>query len=267
MCHPSSNSLGNTPPDYRTTDMDLSDNEENDGECSDADSLDRLVSLLQPSLPPIALQVEFVESNRIESNRTERKFLVVRTTQADPRHHRKHNHTRHSSHFDDADERPHQDPSKSSSRSNGDKKSATVNFLQRASSKKRFSLQDTPMIDVNAITELLIQHSQSTGFDKSLEMLTQTLRQLTDPNASAAAAAAPNALLPANPLENLLMKSLQTPPIAAPVLPTPMWFNPSAPSTYPSSVPSYFTPQTGQRSNSSTMDFHSQQQQYQNQRN
>ena len=68
MCHPSSNSLGNTPPDYRTTDMDLSDNEENDGECSDADSLDRLVSLLQPSLPPIALQVEFVESNRIEQN-------------------------------------------------------------------------------------------------------------------------------------------------------------------------------------------------------
>ena len=40
------------------------------------------------------------------------------------------------------------------------------------------------MIDVNVITELLIQHSQSTGFEKSLEMLTQTLRQLTDPTAA-----------------------------------------------------------------------------------
>lgn len=120
------------------------------------------------------------------------------------------------------------------------------------------------MIDVNAITELLIQHSQSTGFDKSLEMLTQTLRQLTDPNV--------NALPQTNPLENLLMKSLQTPPISAPpVLPTPMWFNPTATAaappatTYPSSMPTYFPPQTGQRSNSTSLDFHSQQQ-FSNQR-
>ena len=85
------------------------------------------------------------------------------------------------------------------------------------------------MIDVNLITDLLIQHSQSTGFEKSLEMLTQTLRQLTDPNgATTSSPSQPsNQLAQSNPFENLLMKRLQ-PPIPPPVLPPPVWFNSTA---------------------------------------
>lgn len=114
------------------------------------------------------------------------------------------------------------------------------------------------MIDVNAITELLIQHSQSTGFDKSLEMLTQTLKQLTDPNKAASPAATASSFPQNNPLENLLIKTLQT-PIAPPVLPPQMWFNPNP-------VPPFFPSPSSQRSNPNSMDFHPQHQ-FPNQRN
>jgi hypothetical protein len=128
------------------------------------------------------------------------------------------------------------------------------------------------MIDVNLITDLLIQHSQSTGFEKSLEMLTQTLRQLTDPNAlptTATTSSQPSSQLSQpNPFENLLMKRLQ-PPIPPPGLPPSVapqvWFNSSTPQTFPSSVPPFFLP-SGQRTPNTPVDFHSQQQ-YQNQRN
>lgn len=135
------------------------------------------------------------------------------------------------------------------------------------------------MIDVNLITDLLIQHSQSTGFEKSLEMLTQTLRQLTDPNAttssSSSTTAAPatasiqpsNQLPQSNPFENLLMQRLQ-PSIPQAVIPPPatsqIWFNSTAPQTYPTTVPSFF-PSAGQQPSGVSMDFHSLQQ-YQNQR-
>jgi len=82
------------------------------------------------------------------------RTAIVRTTRADPRHHRKHVHNRHQSsqqqqqqNFDDADERSYKDNSNSSPLINGENKT-------------------TPMIDVNIITDLLIQHSQSTGFEK-----------------------------------------------------------------------------------------------------
>jgi len=131
------------------------------------------------------------------------------------------------------------------------------------------------MIDVNLITDLLIQHSQSTGFEKSLEMLTQTLRQLTDPNVPQAISTTTipttttssqqsNQLSQANPFENLLMKRLQ-PPIPPPVAPQ-VWFNSTTPQSFPSSVPPFFPP-SSQRPPNVSVDFHSQQQQYQNQRN
>lgn len=125
------------------------------------------------------------------------------------------------------------------------------------------------MIDVNLITDLLIQHSQSTGFEKSLEMLTQTLRQLTDPNlppsipTPTANSQSSNQLSQSNPFENLLMKRLQ-PPIPPPGAPQ-VWYNPTNPQSFSSSVPSFFPP-SGQRSTNTSVDFHSQQQ-YQNQRN
>ena len=122
------------------------------------------------------------------------------------------------------------------------------------------------MIDVNAITELLIQHSQSTGFEKSLEMLTQTLRQLTDANATSASSQSSHQLAPANPLENLLMKRLQA-PIGSSVVPGPpqVWFNPAAPTAFSSSVPPFFPSPTTTRPPTAPIDYHSQQQ-YQNQR-
>jgi hypothetical protein len=128
------------------------------------------------------------------------------------------------------------------------------------------------MIDVNLITDLLIQHSQSTGFEKSLEMLTQTLRQLTDPNIAPAVATSSqqaSQLSQSNPFENLLMKRLQ-PPIPPTVLSPPVvapqvWFNSPTPQTFPSVVPPFF-PSSGQRPSNTSVDFHSQQQ-YQNQRN
>lgn len=137
------------------------------------------------------------------------------------------------------------------------------------------------MIDVNLITDLLIQHSQSTGFEKSLEMLTQTLRQLTDPNtgspvpttATATATTATSSqsssqLAQSNTFENLLLQRLQ-PSIPPTVLPTPVtsqvWFNSTAPQTYPSAVPPFFPATTGQQPPNVSMDFHSLQQ-YQNQR-
>jgi len=219
-------SPGNTPPDYRQTDMDLSDNEEN--------------------------------NSKSPSDRT----AIVRTTRADPRHHRKHVHHRHQSaqqHFDDADERSYKDNSNASPLINGENKPIS---------------QTTPMIDVNLITDLLIQHSQSTGFEKSLEMLTQTLRQLTDPNAPSAIPTTATSSQPSsqisqtNPFENLIMKRLQ-PPIPPPVLPPPVapqvWFNSTAPQTFSSTVPPFFPP-SGQRPSNTPVDFHSQQQ-YQNQRN
>ncbi len=56
-------------------------------------------------------------------------LIVVRTTRADPRHHRKHVHHRHQSsqqqHFDDADERSHKDNSNSSPLINGDTKTTS----------------------------------------------------------------------------------------------------------------------------------------------
>ncbi|CAF4921126.1 unnamed protein product [Rotaria sp. Silwood1] len=224
-------SPGNTPPDYRQTDMDLSDNEEN--------------------------------NSKSPSDRT----AIVRTTRADPRHHRKHVHHRHQSsqqYFDDADERSNKDNSNLSPLVNGENNT---------------TLQQTPMIDVNLITDLLIQHSQSTGFEKSLEMLTQTLRQLTDPNAipptttttTTATSSQPSNQLPrTNPFENLLMKRLQ-PSIPQTVLPPPppvssqVWFNSTTPQTFSSSVPPFF-PLSGQQPPNVPMDFHSLQQ-YQNQRN
>jgi hypothetical protein len=118
------------------------------------------------------------------------------------------------------------------------------------------------MIDVNLITELLIQHSQSTGFEKSIEMLTQTLRHLTEPNTttstppSSSSSSQPSSHMPqSNPFENLLMKRLQ-PPIPPPV-PPQVWFNSSGPPFFPTPV---------QRPPTTSIDFHSQQQ-YQNQRN
>lgn len=119
------------------------------------------------------------------------------------------------------------------------------------------------MIDVNMITDLLIQHSQSTGFEKSLEMLTQTLRQLTDPNtislpgaptASALSQPASQAAQ-SNPFENLLMKRLQPPippPGPPPVAAPPMWFNPAAavaPPFYPPANPSIDFPSPQQYPN------------------
>jgi hypothetical protein len=59
---------------------------------------------------------------------------------------------------------------------------------------------------VNLITDLLIQHSQSTGFEKSLEMLTHTLRQLTESNTSTTNSSQSSS----NSLENLLIKRLQS---------------------------------------------------------
>ncbi|CAF3792205.1 unnamed protein product [Adineta steineri] len=226
-------SPGNTPPDYRQTDMDLSDNEENNSQ--------------SPSDRP----------------------AIVRTTRADPRHHRKHILHRHQSsqqHFDDADERSNKDNSNQSPLLNGDNKTTS---------------QQTPMIDVNLITDLLIKHSQSTGFEKSLEMLTQTLRQITDPNvvsipttttapsSSSTSTSQPSSQYSqSNPFENLLMKRLQ-PPIPPSVLPTPVvpqvWYNPAAPQTYPTPVPPFYPP-TNQHPSNTSMDYHSQQQ-YQNQRN
>lgn len=129
------------------------------------------------------------------------------------------------------------------------------------------------MIDVNAITELLIQHSQSTGFEKSLEMLTQTLRHLTDANATGASASS-HQLPSANPLENLLMKRLQTPIHPTGVLPTaaaPAWFNPAAATAaFSSAVPPFYpspptTAAASTRPPTASLDYHSQQQ-YQNQR-
>jgi hypothetical protein len=124
------------------------------------------------------------------------------------------------------------------------------------------------MIDVNLITDLLIQHSQSTGFEKSLEMLTQTLRQLTDPNVPSAiptttSSQSSSQLSQSNPFDNLLMKRLQ-PPIPPPVVPQ-VWFNSTAPQTFSSTVPPFFSP-SSQRPPNVPVDFHSQQQ-YQNQRN
>jgi hypothetical protein len=123
------------------------------------------------------------------------------------------------------------------------------------------------MIDVNLITDLLIQHSQSTGFEKSLEMLTQTLRQLTDPNVSQTTSSQPSSQISqSNPFENLLMKRLQPsipPPVLPPTVASPVWFNSTTPQTFPSAVPSFYSP-SGQRPSNSSIDFHSQQQ-YQNQ--
>ena len=115
------------------------------------------------------------------------------------------------------------------------------------------------MIDVNLITDLLIQHSQSTGFEKSLEMLTQTLRQLTEPNVSPTIN---NSTQPSqsNPFESLLMKRLQ------PNVPPQVWFNSPTPSTYSTSVPPFFSPSSQQSTNTSG-DYRSQQQHYPNQRN
>jgi hypothetical protein len=142
--------------------MDLSDNEENNCKCARIvykDNFDFLFLAKSPSDRTASkyMKIIFFETFIL--------ILVVRTTRADPRHHRKHIHHRHQSsqqHFDDADERSHKDNSNSSPLINGENKSQS---------------QTTPMIDVNLITDLLIQHSQSTGFEKSLEMLTQTLRQ------------------------------------------------------------------------------------------
>jgi hypothetical protein len=141
------------------------------------------------------------------------------------------------------------------------------------------------MIDVNAITELLIQHSQSTGFDKSLEMLTQTLRQLTDTNASTATASSPSQqLAQTNPFENLLIKRLPTSIPTSGLTPpnvSQVWYNPAASSTFTHSLPPFFprpltsqssssqstsASSTAQRSLSTSIDFHSQQQ-YQNEQN
>ncbi len=123
------------------------------------------------------------------------------------------------------------------------------------------------MIDVNLITDLLIQHSQSTGFEKSLEMLTQTLRQLTDPNvATASTSSQPiSQLSQSNPFDNLLMKRLQPTVLSPPVVAPQVWFNSPTPQTFPSVVPPFF-PSSGQRPSNTSVDFHSQQQ-YQNQRN
>lgn len=127
------------------------------------------------------------------------------------------------------------------------------------------------MIDVNLITDLLIQHSQSTGFEKSLEMLTQTLRQLTDPNVQtsiptpiSSTSQSSNQLSQTNPFENLLMKRLQ-PPIPPPPVTSQVWFNPTNSQAFSSTVPPYYPP-TGQQSTNTSADFHSHQQ-YQNQRN
>jgi hypothetical protein len=123
------------------------------------------------------------------------------------------------------------------------------------------------MIDVNLITDLLIQHSQSTGFEKSLEMLTQTLRQLTDPNVATASTSSQQAsqLSQSNPFDNLLMKRLQPTVLSPPVVAPQVWFNSPTPQTFPSVVPPFF-PSSGQRPSNTSVDFHSQQQ-YQNQRN
>ena len=132
------------------------------------------------------------------------------------------------------------------------------------------------MIDVNLITDLLIQHSQSTGFEKSLEMLTQTLQQLTDSNpipsltstTTTSSAHSSSHLPQSNPFGNLLMKNLQ-PPIPPTVLPPPttshVWFNSTTPQTFQSSV-SPFLPPSGQQAPNAPMNFHSLQQ-YQNHRN
>jgi hypothetical protein len=179
-------------------------------------------------------------------------FIVVRTTRADPRHHRKHVHHRHQQ-FDDADERSYKDNSNSSPIVNGENKSTA------------------PMIDVNLITDLLIQHSQTTGFEKSLEMLTQTLRQLTDPNVvstipTTATSSQPSSQISqSNTFENLLMKRLQPPVLPPPVGPQ-VWFNPTNPQTFSSSVPPYYPPSGQRPPPNASVDFHSQQQ-YQNQRN
>ena len=120
------------------------------------------------------------------------------------------------------------------------------------------------MIDVNVITELLIQHSQSTGFEKSLEMLTQTLRQLTDPTAGPTTLSQPvNQLTQSNALEDLLMKRLQ-PPVGSSV-PPQAWFNAGTPPAFSSSVPPLFS-SPGQRPSTSSIDFHNQHP-YHNQRN
>lgn len=180
----------------------------------------------------------------------------MRTTRADPRHHRKHVHHRHQQQFDDADERSHKDHSNSSPMINGENPSSS---------------QGTPMIDVNLITDLLIQHSQSTGFEKSLEMLTQTLRQLTDPNVSSAISTSiqpSNQISSSNPFESLLMKRLQPSVPPPPAVAPQVWFNSTTPPTYSPSAPPFYSP-SGQRSTNPSVDYHPQQQQqhYSNQRN
>lgn len=120
------------------------------------------------------------------------------------------------------------------------------------------------MIDVNLITDLLIQHSQSTGFEKSLEMLTQTLRQLTEPNAPPAITNSTqptnNQISQSNPFENLIIKGLQ------PTVSPQVWFNSSTPPAYSPSVPPFFS-SSSQSSTNTSMDYRSQQQHYPNQRN
>jgi hypothetical protein len=245
---------GNTPPDYRQTDMDLSDNEENN--CKyymKIKIFDFRFFLFLAKSPSDRPASKFIIFENFYRNIVF-FLLVVRTTRADPRHNRKHVHHRHQSsssqqHFDDADERSYKDNSNSSPLINGENKTTS----------------QVPMIDVNLITDLLIQHSQSTGFEKSLEMLTQTLRQLTDPNVSQTTSSQPSSQISqSNPFENLLMKRLQ-PPIPPPVAPQ-VWFNSTTPQSFPSSVPPFF-PSSGQRPPNAPVDFHSQQQQYQNQRN
>ncbi len=51
--------------------------------------------------------------------------IVVRTTRADPRHHRKHRHQTSEPHFDDADERSHKDHLNSSPLINGETKTTS----------------------------------------------------------------------------------------------------------------------------------------------
>jgi hypothetical protein len=52
-------------------------------------------------------------------------LIVVRTTRADPRHHRKHRHQTSEPHFDDADERSHKDNLNSSPSMNGENKNTS----------------------------------------------------------------------------------------------------------------------------------------------
>ena len=117
------------------------------------------------------------------------------------------------------------------------------------------------MIDVNAITELLIQHSQSTGFEKSLEMLTQTLRQLTDTNTTSSSV---GSLPTPNPFDNLLMKRLPNNTVPPPTTSnsTPqLWFTPPGSTNFSPTVPGYFTTTLAPPTN-----YQPPQQQYQNPR-